>query len=117
VLERETTTTGARTATAACRLGCFSSHWLVDTSWGCAFGVGGPRELFWEGGRWFGGRARNDDDGGRNGYPRVSFRLYHLVLVDRHLLGVRFRVWKAGGKGSSRGEGGGEVDVDVDPGS
>jgi hypothetical protein len=52
VVERETTTTRAKTATAKCRLGCTPLYWLVDTFWGCAFGVGRPGERFQEGGRW-----------------------------------------------------------------
>jgi hypothetical protein len=43
--ERETATTEAIMATVACRLGSTVSSRLVDTSWGCAFGVGGPREM------------------------------------------------------------------------
>jgi hypothetical protein len=46
VVERETTTmmTEAITATTVCRFGCIVSHWLMDTSWGCTFGVGRPGE-------------------------------------------------------------------------
>jgi len=40
--ERETATTEAVMATVARRLGSTVSSRLVDTSWGCAFGVGGP---------------------------------------------------------------------------
>jgi len=73
---------------------------------GRAFGVGRARELFWEGGRWFCGRARNDDDGRHNGYRWVSFWLYRLALGSGHLLGVRFRGWEARGMGTSRGDSG-----------
>jgi hypothetical protein len=43
--EHETATTEAIMATVACRLGSTVSYRLVDTSWGCAFGVEGPREM------------------------------------------------------------------------
>ena len=44
VVERETTTAGAKTATAKCHLGCTTLYWSIDTCWGCAFGVGRPGE-------------------------------------------------------------------------
>ena len=101
----ETAADGARMATAACRLGCFQPAFVIrHLLAGCAFGVGGPRKMFWEGGRWFGGRARNDDDGGQNGYRRVSFGLFQLALVGIHLLGVRFQGWRAQGNVLGGGE-------------
>jgi hypothetical protein len=45
VIEHESTMTEAIAATAVCRFGCIVSHWLLDTSWGCAFGVGRPGEM------------------------------------------------------------------------
>jgi hypothetical protein len=91
-------------ATVVYRLVYIVSYWLTDTSWGCAFGVGGPEICSNRGADGLGDRARINDDRGHNGYHRVSFWLHRLALIIGHLLGVRFRRWKARGKGTSRGE-------------
>jgi hypothetical protein len=44
VVERKTTTTEAITVTIVYRFSCIVLYGLMDTSWGCAFGVGRPGE-------------------------------------------------------------------------